>query len=255
MRHILKHLRQRRHITVYRQLVSRTDVKLEHPLISSLYDSLVLQGDWTKTEAILQGQAAEDLFSSYIQSCTPLAKWKRLRGTDANGDVPSRRGGHAMCMDTDNGLIYLFGGYDGRKSLDDFWLYDIREDRWRLLSHSVAQEKNGPGPRACHKMVFDSKNGCIYMLGRLADEDFPLPPIPETRPSTSGTRDEPTPVATPVNVDNDSSNGPATTQPASSRTPRSGYLSEFYRYRTRGIDQGKWELLCVDTAVRFVNLS
>ena len=248
MQFILKHLRQRRHISIYRELLSRTNVGLEHPLVTSLYDSLVVQGDWTKSEDILGQLASEGLFSHYMQSCTPLALWNRLRGTDANGDVPSRRGGHAMCMDVDGGLIYLFGGYDGQKSLDDFWVYNVRQNRWRLISHKVSDMKNGPGPRACHKMVFDPKTGCIYVLGKLGDDDLPSPQ--DTRPSTSGTATESGTTVNSANTDTESASGLPTPQVSSTR-PRSGFLSEFHRYRTRGIDQGTWEILSFDTAVSF----
>ncbi|KAI5116498.1 hypothetical protein M0805_009923 [Coniferiporia weirii] len=269
MRQILKHLRQRRHITTYRQLLSRTSVQLEHPLISDFYETLVLRGDWAAAEQQLRKLASAGLFSSYIHSCTPRAHWRRLRGTDANGDFPCKRGGHAMCMDIEGGLIYLFGGYDGQKSLDDFWVYSLREGRWKVISHSVVEEKNGPGPRACHKMVFDPKNGCIYMLGRLGDGDLPTgrdgsnAPTPASSTSNSAEgnsnpssgssqvrstrRDRP-----PTSVSGSTTQGPQ--GPASSslsdpsKPPVQGYHSEFYRYRTRGIDQGQWELLDFDTA-------
>lgn len=129
-----------------------------------------------------------------------------------------KRGGHAMCIDGESGLIYLHGGWDGQKSLDDFWLYDISKDKWRILSQNSGEDKNGPGPRACHKMVFDRKTGSIYVLGKLADEE--------------GHR---------VGPDGSSMDaGPSTDQQ---------YCSEFYRYRTRGLDAGNWELLSFDTAV------
>lgn len=210
-------------------------------------------------------------FNSYIHSCQPHAIWTRLRGVDANGDAPSRRGGHAMCMDAEHGLIYLFGGWDGQKSLDDFWEYNVQDDRWRVISHSVA-EKNGPGPRACHKMVFDPKTGCIYVLGRLSDGDL----MPAEDKPTHADRDgvDGNAEVTPPADGNGNMYGwsgrralssaaspptdPAATVPeqttqaagaASTSATVQSYSSEFYRYRTRGLDQGKWELLAFDTAV------
>ena len=166
-----------------------------------------------------------------------------------------------MCMDVENGLIYLFGGYDGRKSLDDFWVYNVREDRWKVISHNVVDEKNGPGPRACHKMVYDPKNACIYMLGRLGDGDFPsgentsVPSEPnegnneaELDPGQPGQEHiQDVPHVTFRNRRSVTPRAPPSPRPSIS--PTQDYFSEFYRYRTRGIDQGKWELLNVDTAV------
>ena len=70
-------------------------------------------------------------------------------------------------------------------------------------------------------MVFDQKTGCIYLLGKLGDEE--------------GSRliSENTP------------------EPKPPGTGEQQFSSEFYRYRTRGIDRGNWELLNFDTAVRF----
>ncbi|THH00239.1 hypothetical protein EW145_g7119 [Phellinidium pouzarii] len=263
MRHVLKHLRQRRHITTYQQLLFRTGVPLEHPLISQLYETLVLQGAWSAAEQKLDEIASTGLFSSYIHACTPQARWRRLRGTDANGDFPCKRGGHAMCMDVENELIYLFGGYDGQKSLDDFWVYSLREGRWKVISHSVVEEKNGPGPRACHKMVFDPKSGCIYMLGRLGDGDLPTNRDSASAQAPSSAAEAPSmnpPEAhvqsawrhrQSVGVDTSNTQGPPTQSSADGQQtqPSQGNFSEFHRYRTRGLDQGKWELLNVDTAI------
>ncbi|EJD02721.1 uncharacterized protein FOMMEDRAFT_156054 [Fomitiporia mediterranea MF3/22] len=266
MRHILKHLRQRRHISIFRQLQTRSGVRLEHPLVSDLYEILVLRGDWVAAEAHLNELSSAGLFSEFIHTCTPRARWRRLRGTDANGDVPGKRGGHAMCMDVERGLIYLFGGYDGQRSLDDFWVYDVREERWRLLSHSVCEEKRGPTPRACHKMVFDQKSGCIYVLGRLGDSDFQE--SRSTAPPTAVQEPDGNNLAEPaqgtgqvrsawsnrrsvgVGTGN-AADAPSPHRPGSSRSiPAQDYLSDFYRCRTRGIDQGNWELLNYDTAIK-----
>jgi muskelin len=160
------------------------------------------------------------LFETYLRSRQPYSSWKKLTGTNADGDVPSPRSGHAMCIDHQNGLVYLFGGWDGEKSLDDFWVYDTKEDRWRILSYRTGPERNAPGARSCHKMVFDHKTGSIYVLGRLSDEDT-LKPSGETTRRTGAA----------LEPEDDS------------------ICSEFYRYHTRGADRGKWDFLAFDTAV------
>ncbi|KAF9236152.1 hypothetical protein BU15DRAFT_50489 [Melanogaster broomeanus] len=94
-----------------------------------------------------------------------------------------------MCLDSDNGHIYLFGGWDGSKSLDDFWIYDIKSDRWRLISPSTSFEKNGPVAMSCHKMssggpalifdhqmVMDCEARILYVSGgRVVDGDWESP--------------------------------------------------------------------------------
>lgn len=54
-----------------------------------------------------------------------------------DGDSPCARGGHQMCIDTKEGMIYVFGGWDGRRDLSDFWCYNIRLNEWELLSHDT----------------------------------------------------------------------------------------------------------------------
>lgn len=227
MLHILKHLRQRRLLTSYQSILSNTSTRLEHPLVTKLHTSLVLQGDWAGTEALLLKLSQAGLFDEYLRASQPRASWKRITGTDLDGDIPCKRGGHAMCIDQGKQKIYLFGGWDGQKSLDDFWVYDIQEDQWTLLSRNSSTEKNGPEPRSCHKMVFDAKTGCIFMMGRLGDKDArEYAEGLDRRHRIPGEDDRTVP-----------------------------FCSEFHRYHTRGLDAGKWDLLSFDTAVSGRELS
>jgi hypothetical protein len=143
-----------------------------------------------------------------------------------------------MCIDPDNQIIYLFGGWDGQSSLDDFWSYDIRHGQWRIISHCTSKEKNGPGARSCHKMVYDTKTGCIYVLGRLSDGDV-VKQRGESRAEASQQAETLGMSVPPRQSVFESGNSPITT----------AYCSEFYRYHTRGLDAGKWDLLSFDTAV------
>ncbi|KAG2073978.1 hypothetical protein BDR04DRAFT_1126925 [Suillus decipiens] len=222
LRHVLKHLRQRRLLTPYQNILARSNIQVEHPIVTALHSSLVLQGNWTDSEALLSEASSAGLLDAYIQCCQPHSQWKRLHGVDADGDTPSKRGGHAMALDPENGLIYLLGGWDGQKSLDDFWVYDVSAERWRVISHSTSIEKNGPVARSCHKMVYDTKSGCIYLLGRLGDGDILKPEDHQELLRRAGE------------------------VPDGSRS--TAYCSEFYRYHTRGLDVGKWDLLSFDTA-------
>jgi muskelin len=236
LRHLLKHLRQRRLLTPYQSILARSGLQLEHPLVTELHSSMVLQGNWSHTEQLVHHVSQAGLFDAYLHSCQPHAVWKRLYGTDADGDVPSHRGGHAMCIDHANGMIYLLGGWDGQKSLDDFWVYDIKGDKWRILSHSTSTEKNGPGARSCHKIVFDAKTGCIYLLGRLSDADA-LKPRGSDGAATGG------------NTAGSSRQAHGAAAGEGSASATTAFCSEFYRYHTRGLDSGKWDFLTFDTAV------
>ncbi|KAJ3773011.1 Muskelin N-terminus-domain-containing protein [Lentinula raphanica] len=236
MQHILKHLRQRRLLTPYNSILAQTGIQLEHPLVTKLYESIVLAGDWDKAENILQNISEAGLFDQYLQSSQPRAIWREIHDTDANGDIPSVRGGHAMCIDSQRGYIYLFGGWDGQKSLNDFWRYDIKQQRWAILSHNTSFHSNAPGPRSCHKMVYDSKTNCIYILGRLNDSDKP------TKPRSSA-QSRNTEAEAAVSTTQQSS----TTTVGADETPtlasRPMLLAEFYRYHC---EEDSWERLDID---------
>ncbi|KAF7305989.1 Muskelin-N domain-containing protein [Mycena chlorophos] len=218
MRYVLKHLRQHRFLTPYNAILVRCGLQVEHPLVTALHESVVLQGDWAKAEEILARIATTDLFDEFRNSNQCRAVWKQLVGTDMNGDRPSERGGHAMCLDPVQDTIYLFGGWNGTTSLDDFWAYDIKSDKWRVLSYSTSREPvaNAPGARSCHKMVFDVKMGCIYMLGRLNDADA-------------------------------SALAAATASTSAADPTRPAPGCELYRYHTRGRLAGQWEFLSSDS--------
>ncbi|CAH2089333.1 unnamed protein product [Euphydryas editha] len=81
---------------------------------------------------------------------------------------PGPRGGHQLVVDPNTGTLYLFGGWNGTEDLDDLWSYDTTAERWTLLCRHSGMV-NGPSPRSCHKMVFDTVHERLYTLGRYLD--------------------------------------------------------------------------------------
>ena len=75
-----------------------------------------------------------------------------------------------MTIDAENGMVYLLGGWDGKRDLADFWCYSIVHGQWRCLSLDT-RSQGGPGPRSCHKIVYDAASRSIYLLGRYVDSD------------------------------------------------------------------------------------
>lgn len=148
-----------------------------------------------------------------------------------------------MCIDEVNGRIYLFGGWDGQKNLDDFWVYDIHLEQWKVINYATQREPNGPGPRSCHKMLFDTATGCIYLFGRLDDVgssdigDIPMPSI-----HTRGVEAPATSPVSPRQV-------PSLALGGSRPSAWSVRGAELYRYHTRGREEGKWEIASFDTVV------
>lgn len=139
-------------------------------------------------DSIADNSRGSFILHKYLQSkCPPKPSWTPLHlgksvsndSQDANALHPPMRGGHQMCMDSDNGKIWLIGGWDGSKDLGDFWEYDCSSCSWKELVDVNARPKNSPRnnlrqplappPRSCHKIVFDTKFRRIYLLGRYID--------------------------------------------------------------------------------------
>ncbi|KAG8720213.1 Muskelin 1, intracellular mediator containing kelch motif [Ceratobasidium sp. 394] len=163
---ILKHLRQNNFLAAHSALLAQTNIRPEHPRVTELHDALVLNGDLAKAEDLVGRMVREDKLFDYCARVSPPAcAWKRVT---PDGPAPPGRGGHQLCMDVENRIIYLFGGWDGSKNLADFWSYSIVDGRWTMLSEDTCAD-GGPSARSCHNMVFSLTNGNIYVLGQLKD--------------------------------------------------------------------------------------
>ncbi|KAI8924913.1 Muskelin N-terminus-domain-containing protein [Entophlyctis helioformis] len=170
----LKHFRQRNFLDSFQRLQECTNLQLEDPLLTDLHRQLVINGDFDGAEELLTRAASRLLFEDYIGGCTYKPNWRRIVPSDPDSPTPGMRGGHQMCIDVDNGVIYLFGGWNGTQDLSDFWAYHQATEHWVNLSMDT-RKQSGPGPRSCHKICFDPKRGAIYILGKYVD--------PESRPN------------------------------------------------------------------------
>jgi hypothetical protein len=176
MRLILKHLRRRRYKS-YQALLDETGLWIEHPLVSSLYEILVVQGDLARAEETFTSFAPSGLLdipsrsrsvpTSSKKYARPSTIWRRITDTNADGETPCSRGGHASIMDPGRGIIYIFGGWNGSHDLADFWAYSTSQQQWTTLSlDTSAEDEGGPSARSCGAATFDSRTGDIYFLGR-----------------------------------------------------------------------------------------
>jgi hypothetical protein len=168
----LKYFRQKNYLEPFEALRAVSKIQLESPLLTKLYASLVTNGDFEKSERIIEEASKKDLFEEYINNQTYRPRWSRILPFDSNGQVattvPCLRGGHQMVIDPENGVIYLFGGWDGEKDLGDFWSYSIPNNNWHKISDNT-ELQGGPCPRSCHSICIDTEAQKIYCLGRYVD--------------------------------------------------------------------------------------
>lgn len=161
---ILKHLRQRGLYSAYDKLLEETGVKPEDPIVTDLFQTMVIGGDWSRAEEILQELRRKGIFDHYLENAPWTVVWQLLCSNgsilDHHSSTPCSRLGHAMCFDEDGQFIYLFGGWDGSDFLCDMWKYSIKNDCWQRMSDFYTN-------RSGHRMVYDQKSGDIYILGHL----------------------------------------------------------------------------------------
>ncbi|XP_004345468.2 muskelin 1 [Capsaspora owczarzaki ATCC 30864] len=171
----LKYLRQKNHMEAFESLQQRTSIRLEDPMLTELHELVVMQGDFDKAEQTMLNAIDQDLFAEYIFDSPWTPMWKRLVPVTQEGHVATRipgpRGGHQMCLDERDGVIYLFGGWDGSRELGDFWAYKIAQNQWTCLADDASMF-GGPSARSCHKMCLNTKSRQLFVLGRYMESDI-----------------------------------------------------------------------------------
>lgn len=158
----LKYFRQQGYERAFDALQDQTNVQLEHPTIQELHNNLVAEGDFVKTEEQISRLIDEGFMDEYLTRQPYSVSWKSL---NVESSRPGKRGGHQLVLDTKNSLMYLYGGWNGSEDLSDLWVFDMKTNQWALI-HENSELVGGPSARACHKMIFDTHNSQIFMIGK-----------------------------------------------------------------------------------------
>eukprot|EP01080_Neovahlkampfia_damariscottae_P000166 gene166-4412_t len=156
----LKYLRENNYLSLYKDLEKQSGIKLENDILTKIHETFVVNGDFDKTEEYIF--EIKEIFNSYIENSKYSYQWNKIEIQNSN--VPCERSGSSMCIDEDNSIIYLFGGWTGECELNDFWCFNINKKEWKEIKN-----ENGPSVRSCHLMSFYKKKRYIYFFGRYAD--------------------------------------------------------------------------------------
>ncbi|XP_026688307.1 muskelin-like [Diaphorina citri] len=119
---------------VNKSLAYTFSIRLEHPLLTQLFNVLVHEGDYEQVEQLMTNAINNDYLAWYISQQDYRPTWTPV---DTPGPRPGMRGGHQMTLDPQTETIYLLGGWDGTQDLSDFWSYSIRDARWTLICPNV----------------------------------------------------------------------------------------------------------------------
>ncbi|XP_012935580.1 muskelin isoform X1 [Aplysia californica] len=176
----LKHFRQRCYTDAYEALSKKTNITLEHPIVTQLHTLLVVNADFKACEELITQASEEGMFEQYISQqdyrpeWTPIQPVKSKKSEVGSEARPGMRGGHQMCMDVLTETIYMFGGWDGNHDLADLWSYHVPSHAWTCISRDTEKD-GGPSARSCHKMCLDYERKQIFTLGRYLDSSMRTP--------------------------------------------------------------------------------
>ena len=59
-------------------LQEQTQIQLEHSLLTHLYDTLVIQGDFEKAQEIMLMAKNNDYFTEFISDCRYKPIWRKI---------------------------------------------------------------------------------------------------------------------------------------------------------------------------------
>ncbi|GAA5868721.1 hypothetical protein JCM3774_003636 [Rhodotorula dairenensis] len=256
------------------------ETRLEHPLLAALHEAFVLRGDWDRSESILDEILAAGLLDEWDGTAggtkgRTTAKWTRIGPSEEEeemlpaGTWPRGRGGHAMVRV--GRKILLYGGWDGERELGDVWEFDLPLNandvgpgsgagKWRCLDDGTTSGKGAPaaapkpGPRSCHQMVVDERDGWVYVLGARRDEldnagnaDDNDDANEDHNNGGDGSVQGPSGMDLDENPDAAARRGRGSATRTARPSSEERWKSDFWRYKAAGPDRGTWELLSEDT--------
>ncbi|KAJ9107503.1 hypothetical protein QFC21_000959 [Naganishia friedmannii] len=167
-RMVLKHLRYSRDLRpAFEQMLSLMQqthgipTVLEHPLITELFNNLVLQRKHSASEATMERICQDGLMQEYPSLSPNSYAWKAIG--DVSLEKPSARGGHAICAY--NGTYWLFGGYD-------FWKGFLDGD---LLSWTRIKRESETCPDFRSRYRMAATDSHVYMVGVACPDDAGMP--------------------------------------------------------------------------------
>jgi N-acetylneuraminic acid mutarotase len=144
-------------VNAWTELVPKGDLPSARGGHSLVYDS-------HEHKVVLFGGATEHSRFGDTWAYDPAANaWIEL---DPDGELPSARDGHAMVYDPRDGIVILFGGWDGSTDLNDTWTYDLAANAWTELD----PVGDIPAARSYHSLVYDSRHGQVILFGGAAED-------------------------------------------------------------------------------------
>ena len=147
----LKHFRQQNYLEAFESLQKKTRIQLEDPLLTELHNVLVNEGDYNKTELLIQRCLEDGVFSDYISRQQPIPDWTALI-------LPDNLMSDDVIVTTSTNIVSDTTNLDNVEK-EAVGEGDEGESSVRILPPAQ------PTPRGGHILVIDSLHQNIYMFG------------------------------------------------------------------------------------------
>jgi len=148
----LKHFRQQNYLEAFESLQKKTRIQLEDPLLTELHKVLVNEGDYNKTELLIQKCLEDGVFSDYISRQQPRPDWTALI-------LPDNLMSDDVIVTTSANIVSDVTTHLDTSEKDPDGDGDGGEASVRILPPAQ------PSPRGGHILVIDSLHQNIYMFG------------------------------------------------------------------------------------------
>lgn len=122
----------------------RPEARTDH--IMALHDASIY---------IFGGYNGSSRFNDLCEYNLSAKRWTRI---DAGGSVPSRRFGHSGVVHAASNRLIVFGGWDGRDTLNDLYEYNFVTREWRKMNTRGIS----PPHRYRHTAVISGDNMFVF---------------------------------------------------------------------------------------------
>lgn len=89
-------------------------------------------------------------------------KWNQVM-INSDKPKPKARGHHQLIYMQPTGELWLHGGFDGKRALNDTWVYDLKDNSWVELVSTVTD--SNVAPRYGHQMIYLSTIDEMWIHG------------------------------------------------------------------------------------------
>ncbi|OMJ24594.1 Muskelin [Smittium culicis] len=167
----LKYFRENMLLSVHNELQDSTGISFSLPVLNGIYKKLISGSDYEDIESLVFSAYSGEILKDSSLNIPCTSSWVPVHYSCNTNEVPIGRGGHQMCIDDNQGKIYVFGGWDGMRNLSDLWEFDIVENAWNCICPNT-YKVGGPDPRSLHSMCINTVKNQLYVLGKFIDHEY-----------------------------------------------------------------------------------